>query len=336
MGSGFQANEQTWHIPDLGEMHEDQLYGDYSNYSLIDMNGDGQVDLVDAEDNNSGDVWVTNGQRYWKVYLNNGTAFSGASIQWAIPDLGEQFDDQLYGDNSNYGLQDLNGDGLMDLIDAEDNLSGEVWTNNGQKYWKVFLNNGTSFQSNSHQWNIPNLGEQFDDQLYGDNGHYGMYDFTGDGIMDLIDAEDNTTGSIWQDNISKYWRVYAGNGSLNSMSNLYTIEDLDVYPNPSQSSVYISGQGKNQPVTIQLLNMSGQILSQYSVSTWPFELVLPTNVGWYIIKATDLFGGCIHNSFRKFSLTNYLIPSSSLKKMNTTAPTQARLTPEHSPILEPL
>jgi hypothetical protein len=66
--------------------------------------------------------------------------FSPTSIQWNIPDLGENYDDQIYADNFTYSVLDFNGDGKPDLIDPEDNNSGEVWISGLQKYWKVYLN----------------------------------------------------------------------------------------------------------------------------------------------------------------------------------------------------
>ncbi len=40
-------------------------------YSLVDINGDGSPNLVDAEDNNSaGNVWTNGLQRYLNVYFN--------------------------------------------------------------------------------------------------------------------------------------------------------------------------------------------------------------------------------------------------------------------------
>ena len=289
-GNSFSNISQSWHIPDLGETYQDQLYGDYSNYSLMDINGDGRADLIDAEDNTSGLVWMNGGQRYWRVFLNNGIAFQSTAIQWSIPDLGEQFDDQLYGDNSNYGLQDMNGDGKLDLIDAEDNTTGLVWMNGGQRYWKVYINTGSSFQSSFIQWDIPDLGEQFDDQLYGDNGHFGIYDFTGDGVMDLIDSEDNVTGAIWQAGNNKYWRVYSGNSSLSTTELRQTMDSISVYPNPTHRVVTIELENKNQTIIVQVMDVAGRLLIEEEMTEWSHQLNLPEHSGMYLIQVTDQKG----------------------------------------------
>ena len=205
--SQFSSVESIHRLPELDEQFDDQLYGDFSNYGLLDMNGDGLVDLIDCESANGG-VFDLNGQHYWKVYINTGGQFSSTAQQWFIPDLGEVDNDQLYGEFSNYSMLDMNGDGRPDLIDAEDNASGTVWDNNGQRYWKVYVNTGTSFQLTAVQWHIPDLGEQYDDQVFGDYGNYGLADMNGDGRPDLIDAEDNNSGSVWMNAGQRYWKVF--------------------------------------------------------------------------------------------------------------------------------
>ncbi|MCH2022514.1 MAG: T9SS type A sorting domain-containing protein [Saprospiraceae bacterium] len=285
-GTAFSNTAIQWNIPDLGETYDDQIYGDYSNYSLSDFNGDNKPDLIDAEDNNSGNVWNSGNQKYWKVYLNTGATFSSSAIQWNIPELGEAYDDQFYGDHSNYSVFDFNGDGKPDLIDAEDNNSSTIWIGGNQKYWKVYLNTGGGFNSSFIQWNIPDLGENFDDQFYGDNSNYTVYDFDGDNLPDLIDAEDNNSGYVWTNGSQKYWKVYSNTTAMNSIESITkTNVSLIASPNPTSGIFSIDLQQFTFP-SVSIFNNLGQtIYHEETLSSHIFNFDLkPYDQGIYYIK----------------------------------------------------
>src|SRR5690606_12794489 len=116
-----------------------------SNYSLVDVNGDGSLDLVDCQDNASGVVWLTGSSLpYWKVYLNNGFNFKTTAENWTIPVMENSTGALDQVSSSNYSLVDINGDGNPDLVDCQDNASGVVWlTGSSLPYWKVYLNTST-------------------------------------------------------------------------------------------------------------------------------------------------------------------------------------------------
>jgi hypothetical protein len=233
----FNSNSIDWNIPELEFNPEDMgsVYG--PGYSLVDLNGDGFPDLVDSRDNNSstGSVWQNGLQRYWKVYLNNGTSMSATAVNWNIPDLEFQPEDMggVYGEG--YTLVDLNGDGFPDLVDSRDNNSstGSVWQNGLQRYWKVYLNNGTSMSATAVNWNIPDLEFQPED-MGGVNGPgYAFFDLNGDGFPDLVDSRDNnsSTGSVWQNGLQRYWKVYWNNGtSISATAVDWNVPDLEFQP----------------------------------------------------------------------------------------------------------
>ncbi len=198
LAQGFSASPLQWNIPGLGN-DEYKVYD--SDHSVIDFNGDGKPDLVDSSD--GGNVFTTGSQKYWKVYLNTGSAFSQAPIQWNIPNLGN---DEYIIYDSDHGVYDFNGDDKPDLVDSSD--GGNVFMNGGQRYWKVYLNTGSGFSPTFVQWNLPVIGS--DDYKIASTTH-NVIDFNGDNKPDLIDSSDS--GNVFTTGTQKYWKVYLNTGS---------------------------------------------------------------------------------------------------------------------------
>jgi hypothetical protein len=218
-GTSISPTAVNWNLPNVEyDTYEMGMVSDV-NYSLIDMNGDGFPDLVDAEDNALGNnhVWTNGTQRYWKVYLNNGTSISPTAVNWNLPNVEYGTNEMGMISNLNYSLIDMNGDGFPDLVDAEDNALGNdhVWTNGSQRFWKVYLNNGTSISPTAVNWNLPNIEYGTNEMGRISDLNYGLVDMNGDGFPDLVDAEDNALGNnhVWTNGAQRYWKVYLNNGT---------------------------------------------------------------------------------------------------------------------------
>lgn len=250
-GSGFNLTAQNWNIPTMESSgtNLDQVSG--ANYSLVDINGDGKPDLVDAQDQATNSVWFNGSSPYWKVYINSGTAFNMTAENWTIPTMESSGTnlDQVSG--ANYSLVDINGDGRPDLVDAQDQATSSVWFNGSSPYWKVYLNTGTSFNMTAENWNIPTMESSGTnlDQVSGSN--YSLVDINGDGKADLVDAQDQSTNSVWFSGSSAYWKVYLNSGTGFSTSaqnwNIPTMEssgtNLDQVSGANYSLVDINGDG---------------------------------------------------------------------------------------------
>ncbi|MCA9405666.1 MAG: VCBS repeat-containing protein [Candidatus Omnitrophica bacterium] len=135
---------------------------------LVDLNGDGLIDLIWADGTDTS-------QR--GAYLNNGQDFVQTS-NWILPaSLG--FTEALDG-NSDNGVRmvDLNGDGLIDIIQADGTNMSEH---------RAFLNDGTNFVLTS-SWVLPaDMGFSESDGDT-DNG-IRLADVDGDGKVDILQAD---------------------------------------------------------------------------------------------------------------------------------------------------
>ena len=215
-GSGFSATPTQWNIPIVSDSSDYRLSWDY--HTVIDMNGDGKPDFVDTENQATEsvyDVFMNGNQKYWKVYLNNGSGFDAVAIQWNIP---------ISTDNSDYRLSydyhtviDMDGDGKPDFVDTENQATEsvyDVFMNGNQKYWKVYLNTGAGFSATATQWNIPISSDNSDYRLSYD--YHTVIDMDGDRKPDFVDTENQATESVYDvflNGSQKYWKVYLNNGS---------------------------------------------------------------------------------------------------------------------------
>src|SRR6186713_956304 len=122
--SQFNLAPQNWTVPYLENSFtaEDQVQG--TNYTVMDFNGDGKPDLIDAQNHATSQSWNNGVNSFWRVYMNSGSAFGVTPEDWYLPDLENSFaaEDQVQG--ANYTVMDFNGDGSPDLIDAQNQATG--------------------------------------------------------------------------------------------------------------------------------------------------------------------------------------------------------------------
>lgn len=156
---------------------------------LADVNGDGLLDLVKA----NGNLATSNDPS--RVWLNTGTnwVLSTTFIIPTVPDSAATL-------KFEYGwvqLADVNGDGLPDFVKASgSSASSRVWLNTGTT-WTIASNFviPTESPSSSQPLNFANAKVQ-------------LADVNGDGLLDFVKANGNTTASpdpskVWLNGGSK-------------------------------------------------------------------------------------------------------------------------------------
>ncbi|TBX69157.1 T9SS type A sorting domain-containing protein [Flavobacterium silvisoli] len=213
---GFTSPALQWNIPIVTDDTDYRAAWDY--HQLIDMDGDGKIDLVDTENQATesiADVFMNGSQKYWKVYLGNGTSFAPTAIQWNIPINTDTSDYRMSWDY--HTVIDMNGDGKPDFVDTENQATesvADVFMNGSQKYWRVYLNTGSGFSATPTQWNIPINTDTSDYRLAYD--YHTVIDMNGDNKPDFVDTENEATEStsdVFMNGSQKYWKVYLNNGA---------------------------------------------------------------------------------------------------------------------------
>lgn len=268
---GFGNTPTTWPIPQGGHTYSTINYGydalaDYSpggelgdqTWSVMDMNGDGKPDLVvtaetvDFEQfSNQAIAFGTGSNRYWKVYLNNGSGFSSTPTNWPIPQGGHTYQtidygfDKLYGTpegeigDQTWSVIDLNNDNKPDLVVTAQTVDFEQFSNQAiafgtgsNRYWKVYWNTGSGFNTTPVNWTIPQGGHTYSTINYGFDAlaatadsevgdqTWSVLDINADGKPDLVVtaqkvelAQFSPQAIAFGSGTNRYWKVYLNNGS---------------------------------------------------------------------------------------------------------------------------
>ena len=137
---GFSSSSKSWslpspNVPNGADLFDDPFYDLYLaceddavelSFSLIDLTGDGAVDLVITDACDAKGVGTTE----WRVYENTGAGFASNSKSWSlpapnVPNGDDLFDDPYYdlylacNDDAvelSFSLMDLTGQGVPSLV----------------------------------------------------------------------------------------------------------------------------------------------------------------------------------------------------------------------------
>ncbi|HYD48213.1 MAG TPA: toxin TcdB middle/N-terminal domain-containing protein, partial [Terriglobales bacterium] len=161
---------------------------------LFDLNGDSLPDLVRAADDAS----------TWQVYFHQGAQLATTAETWQAPiDCADGITSIEGGDTTNRDLFDINGDGLLDLVESCH------WSTQSP-YWQVRLNHGSGFAAQAIAWRSPLRWIRYENDCLEPGERcvfYQMIDGDGDALADLVDG-----GDRWL-KPSSYWIHRNGAGA---------------------------------------------------------------------------------------------------------------------------
>ncbi len=178
-GSGFATTPAMW--PALNNhLRAVEAGGNKVRRDLIDLDGDGRPDWVDATPH-------TAASPYWRVHWNTGSGFTATASLFRAPQnrvsrtvtSGSRY-------HLVYGPNDMNGDGLPDFVDAQAAAT--------EGYWRVHLHTGDGFADAPVAWRIegaanltlPDHITQTDSNESTSKTFAELVDMTGDGRPDWI------------------------------------------------------------------------------------------------------------------------------------------------------
>lgn len=167
---------------------------EYDLIRMTDLNGDGLPDIIDNE------CW-NNDHPYFNVYFNKGNGFSTEPIKWQSPIQNTYKREAIKEYDSNNGwtnykrthidLQDINGDGLKDLLNQPD-------SQNCSENLIVYFNDGDSFIPYAHKYEgigcisvtetKPCTGLFGEEWEIEEERKVFLQDFNGDGLPDYYDG----------------------------------------------------------------------------------------------------------------------------------------------------
>lgn len=213
-------------------------------WTLLDMNKDGRLDLVQTADPATGKVWK-NGptKKSWRVYYNNPGAITDyismeTPTTWDVPEaegLPETgFNMMARGDGTKQWVTfDIDGDGYPDLVHTQNPATGKVWgLESGNPHWRVYkkASNAWGFSTTPIQWTVPDSGtaDGFDAATRGGSGkNWVTIDLNADGKPDLVQTSSPGTDKVWGSGTpNPYWKMFVNlGGSFNKVATTFLVPD---------------------------------------------------------------------------------------------------------------
>jgi hypothetical protein len=142
-----------------------------------------------------------------------GNGFAATTVEWALPtgfpDLTFEYtSDSDSSDAWHWGLLDLAGDDLPDLVFTTTRGDEDV----GTSEWQIYENEGAGFSGTSAKWGLPQgfpdaTFEYVADSDYSDDYNWSLVDMDGDGRSDLVLSWTRGTGLG-----TESWNVYLNEG----------------------------------------------------------------------------------------------------------------------------
>jgi RHS repeat-associated protein len=193
-GEGWadQGSQSPWIPPlEVSYLYMPTEFSSDQGVRFVDINGDGLVDIVQNLFAKGEDGL---GRSFRKAFLNNGNGWTdqGSSSPWIPPPLITWWDYTQGSIDHGVRFVDLNGDGLVDIVERRENLV------DGTTYQvsNVYLNNGNGWtqQPANSPWQIPaaivcweydqpwqDIGQVFDKGVR-------FVDLNGDGLVDILQS----------------------------------------------------------------------------------------------------------------------------------------------------
>jgi YD repeat-containing protein len=183
--------------------------GDDEGYRLVDVNGDGLVDIL-------------YGSGYYNCGSSSRTAYINTGSGWVQDDSWEPpicFIDNTGGEDLGARLADVNGDGLVDILyGSRDGLTCD------DSERTAYINTGSGWVQDD-TWQPNTCFVDYDD---GDNEGVKLADVNGDGLVDILEAKedgycDGADKTTWINNAAKTGLIeeveseYGGTTEINYM-----------------------------------------------------------------------------------------------------------------------
>lgn len=192
--------------------------GNYVSWSLVDIDQDGSLDLVETSRSDDDGV----GRGHWLVFVGDGGGFASESIDWALPNIATPGQTTMHttsgsssdGDGSyvSWSLLDIDQDGRLDLVQTSRSDDDQV----GRSRWMVFPGVEGGFASEASDWSLPGSGTPGQTVMHATSGSssdgegayvsWSMLDIDHNGQLDLV-----LTSRSDDDGVGRArWMVFTG------------------------------------------------------------------------------------------------------------------------------
>lgn len=221
--SGWATTAANWSVPKNGRA--EGFYaagitgGTGTEWTLLDMDGDKRLDLIQSVDPATNTVWDPQGVAHWKVFLGTSGGFAATPVSWRVPPSGTSAGftaATMRSGTWQWVTIDVTRDGKPDLVQTADPVTGKVWDQASAPHWKVFENTGAGFATSPTLWTVPASGTLNGFRATSTaNGveQWATVDLDNDGRLDLVQTADTQTGTVWDPAGAPYWKMFRGTAS---------------------------------------------------------------------------------------------------------------------------
>jgi len=237
-GGAMKENTKSmWTLPDSG------TEGGFSTivagktvrqWALLFVRNTTWPDLVQAQDPATGKVFDAGSPPspqgywgYWKLFnIESMQKFNKKPGSIRLRPAGKDKGFNTLGAASGtdrWVMFDIDGNGMLDLVQTLDPATGKVWVKGGKKYWQVFRGadaGGSSMEMGMYgatPWALPESGlaDGFTDVARSEGAKRWMiFDLDADKRPDLVQSADPKTGKVWGAGTGKpYWKLFKGTES---------------------------------------------------------------------------------------------------------------------------
>ena len=218
-GPGFGGDGQVWSLPFplLRQGGGDNSDIGNQQHSVMDLDGDGLVDLVVNRDVERSEQDPLVGKAHWLVFPNDGAGFGKEPREWALPFPLMRRDGPDNGSIATraHALMDMDGDGLLDFVVNRDHERDRPDPLVGRAHWLVFRNHGDGFQREPVAWPLPFtlVPRQGPDRSDLSNQDHTLVDLDGDGLLDFVVTRDRERPSPDPLVGRNHWLVFSNTGA---------------------------------------------------------------------------------------------------------------------------
>ena len=237
----------VWTLP-MDHRELDGLHAANSIEVVLDIDGDGNADLVQAMDPETREVPGAEATPHWRVWRGDGeSGFATEALEWALPAVGRLAAVHQRGWHT---VRDLDGDGVVELVHTRSETDHPHGWEDGSSHWRVYRLDGDGFSSTYEEWPLPpspvGYGNEFTswtDDSYFENT---TMDVTGDGLPDLINPHEfGWPYAVYgADSDKPHWMVYENTGAgFSDTAMKWTVPHEDfAYPHEGGDRLYpVSG-----------------------------------------------------------------------------------------------
>ncbi len=208
-GDGWAPDPERWALP---FPLEDESGPGGRSHTVLDLTGDGIIDLVVFDDDVLPEDDARVGRGYWLVYPGGARGFADEPLRWSLPFPLLSGDRGIFTGRA-HTILDLDADGRPDLLVHRGDVLGRPDPLVGRNHWLLFRNTGEGFAVQGARWTLPYrlVSDRSDFSDVATRAH-ALLDLDGDGRLEFVAHRDDELPQLDNRVGRAYWLRFENEG----------------------------------------------------------------------------------------------------------------------------